>query len=149
MARAFDLAITAWSPLGSGLLTGKYRTTADAGLPADRRITENSRRLTEDNLRIAREVIDVAREIGRTPAQVALGWLRRRPGVIIPIVGARRAEQLEDSLGCLDFVLPPDAIARLDAVSRIPLGFPHEFLDLSPIREIVYGKAADKIDFHR
>jgi len=149
MARALDLAVTAWSPLGSGLLTGKYRTAMDAGIPADRRITENHRRLTEFNLRIAREVIDVAKEIERTPAQVALAWLRRKPQAIIPIVGARRAEQLEDSLGCLDFDLPEEAIQRLDAISRIPLGFPHEFLDSAPIREIVYGKAAGQIDFHR
>jgi aryl-alcohol dehydrogenase-like predicted oxidoreductase len=149
MARALDLAVTAWSPLGSGLLTGKYRTAADAGVPADRRITENHRRLTESNLRIAREVIDVAKGIGRTPAQVALAWMRRKQGVIIPIVGARRAEQLEDSLGCLDFELPEDTHQRLEMISRIPLGFPHEFLDSAPIREIVYGKAAEQIDFHR
>lgn len=149
MARALDLAITAWSPLGSGLLSGKYQTAKDAGVPADRRITESSRRLTEDNLRIAREVIAVANEIGRTPAQVALAWLRRRPGVIIPIVGARRAEQLEDNLGYLDFDLPDGATARLDSASRVPLGYPYEFLDSGPMREIVYGKTADKIDFHR
>jgi aryl-alcohol dehydrogenase-like predicted oxidoreductase len=149
MAREYDLAVAAWSPLGSGLLTGKYKSAADAGIPAERRITEGSRRLTEDNLRVAREVIEVAREIGRSPAQVALSWLRRQPGLIIPIVGARRAEQLEDSLGCLDFELPGDATDRLDSVSRIPLGFPHDFLSLETIRAIVYGNAADKIDFHR
>ena len=149
MAREYDLAVAAWSPLGSGLLTGKYKSAADAGIPAERRITEGSRRLTEDNLRVAREVIEVAREIGRSPAQVALSWLRRQPGLIIPIVGARRAEQLEDSLGCLDFELPGDATDRLDSVSRTPLGFPHDFLALETIRAIVYGNAADKIDFHR
>jgi aryl-alcohol dehydrogenase-like predicted oxidoreductase len=149
MAKTLDLAVTAWSPLGSGLLTGKYRTKDDAGDPADRRITESSRRMTEENLRIAREVIAVAGDVGRTPAQVALAWLRKKSGIIIPIVGARRVEQLEDNLGFLDFELSAEAMDRLDSVSRISLGFPHDFLDSAPIRAIVYGKADGQIDFHR
>jgi aryl-alcohol dehydrogenase-like predicted oxidoreductase len=148
MARAYNLPIVAWSPLGSGLLTGKYKTMADAGKPEQRRIGEGSRRLCEENLRIAREVASVAKEIGRSPAQVALAWLRRQQGVI-PILGARRAEQLEESMGCLDFELPDETCSRLDEVSRVPLGFPHDFLALDSIREIVYGKEAGRIDLPR
>jgi aryl-alcohol dehydrogenase-like predicted oxidoreductase len=148
MARAFDLGVTAWSPLGSGVLTGKYKSAADAGRPGQR-IAAGSRRISEINLAIAREVEAVARELGRTPSQIAIGWVRQKAGVVIPIVGARTAQQLEDNLGCLEFTIPDDAMARLDAVSAIPLGFPHDFLGFDHIRELVYGKKWAEIDRHR
>lgn len=145
MARAFDLAVTAWSPLGSGMLTGKYKSEADAGKPGNR-LSPGGRRISERNLGIARVVEEVAKEVGRTPSQVAIAWVLRRPGTVIPIVGARTAVQLEDNLKSVDVALPESVIARLDAASAIELGFPHEFLALPNIREIVYGKDADRID---
>jgi aryl-alcohol dehydrogenase-like predicted oxidoreductase len=60
---------------------------------------------------------------------VALGWVRQGQGVIVPLVGARTREQLDDNLGCLDLELTPEAKRRLDEVSHIELGFPHEFLE--------------------
>jgi len=62
----------------------------------------------------------VAKGAGRTASQVALAWVRQQPfGVIVPILGAKTVAQLRDNLGCLDFTLGPDQLARLDAASRI------------------------------
>jgi len=148
MARALDLAVTPWSVLGSGVLSGKYETAADGGKP-ENRISEGSYRLTERNLAIARELREVAHDVGCTPSQAAINWVRRRPGVIVPILGARRLDQMEDNLACLDVELPDEAAARLDEASAIELGFPHDFLMRDPIRGIVYGSKADLIDNHR
>jgi aryl-alcohol dehydrogenase-like predicted oxidoreductase len=148
MARAYDLAVAAWSPLGSGVLTGKYRGVEDVGKPG-RRIAAGSRRVSERNFAIAREVDAVAKDLGRTPSQVAIAWVRQKPGVMIPILGARNVKQLEDNLGCLELELSPEIVARLDAATAIDLGFPHEFLGWESIREIVYGKKWAEIDRHR
>jgi aryl-alcohol dehydrogenase-like predicted oxidoreductase len=123
MAKALDLTVTPWDTLGSGILAGKYNANpAEAGRAKQRGF------VNERALRIAGEVIAVAREIGRTPAQVALAWVRAGQGVIVPLVGARTLVQLEDNLGCLDLSLSPEHKQRLDEASKIELGFPHEFL---------------------
>jgi aryl-alcohol dehydrogenase-like predicted oxidoreductase len=123
MAQALDLSVTPWDTLGSGVLTGKYNR--DAGT---RGRAAMGGRVAERDLGIAAEVMKVADEIGRTPAQVALAWVRSGPGVIVPLVGAKTRAQLDDNLGCLDFELEPEQRSRLDEVSRIELGFPHDFL---------------------
>jgi aryl-alcohol dehydrogenase-like predicted oxidoreductase len=123
MAKALDLAVTPWDTLGSGVLTGKYNR--DAGAAGRARLRGS---LKERDLGIAAEVVKVAEEIGRTPAQVALSWVRQGQGVIVPLVGAKTRAQLDDNLGCLEFELDPEHKQRLDEVSRIPLGFPHDFL---------------------
>ena len=145
MARALDLAVTPWSPLGAGLLTGKFKGGAR---PAGARL-EKSPNITERNQRIADTLVELAGEIGYSPAQVVLNWLRRRPGVIVPIVGARSVEQLKDSLGCLDFALTQDKGSRLDEISKIELGFPHDFLESEIPVDLIYGGTFDQIDDHR
>ncbi|HEU4428517.1 MAG TPA: aldo/keto reductase [Myxococcota bacterium] len=123
MAKALDLTVTPWDVLGSGILAGKYNANAaEAGRAKLRGF------VTERALGIAGEVIKVAQSLGRTPAQVALNWVRAGQGVIVPLVGARTKAQLDDNLGCLEFELPAEAKAHLDDVSKIELGFPHEFL---------------------
>jgi diketogulonate reductase-like aldo/keto reductase len=67
--------------------------------------------------------------------------------VIVPIVGAKTAAQLRDNLGCLDFTLAPDQLERLDAASKIDLGFPHDFLVQA--RSYIFGKTFPLIDNHR
>jgi aryl-alcohol dehydrogenase-like predicted oxidoreductase len=124
MARALDLTVTPWDTLGSGVLTGKYNANPNESGRA--RLRNNN--LKERDLGIAAEVVKVAAEIGRSPAQVALNWVRAGQGVIVPLVGARTRAQLDDNLGCLGFELSPEQKQRLDDVSRIELGFPHEFL---------------------
>jgi aryl-alcohol dehydrogenase-like predicted oxidoreductase len=145
MARALDLAVTPWAPLGAGLLSGKY---SGGRRPAGSRL-EKSRSLTERNLAIAEEVVKAAAAVGRTPAQVAINWIRQQRGVIIPIIGARTLDQFKDNLGCLDFTLPQEEMGRLSEASAIELGFPHDFLRSEVPRELIYGGTSEEIDNHR
>jgi aryl-alcohol dehydrogenase-like predicted oxidoreductase len=136
MARSLGLGVTAWRALGAGILTGKYNRGAE---PGPSRLPAGDPRLAERNLAVAAAVQAVALELGRTPAQVALAWLRQQPGVIIPILGARTAEQLRDNLACLDVVLAPEHLRALGAVSRVDLGFPHDFLGSDSFKKILFG----------
>ena len=143
MARAEDLAVLAWGTLEGGVLTGKYRTK-----DAVTRYGEAS----EEEMRRGDAVVALAQEIGRTPAQVAINWVRQRPWggpPLIPVLGARSAAQLHDNLGVLDFALTSDQIARLDAVGAFALGFPHDFLRSDNVRNMIFGATFDLIDNHR
>ena len=147
MAQALGLGVTAWSPLAGGVLTGKYaegKAAADARLNSD--MMKAFARDDERSRRIVSEVQTVAREVGRSPAQVALAWLRQRPVPVIPIVGARKLPQLRDNLACLDLHLNPAQVERLDAASQIELGFPHEFYSRDMVKGLVYGGLGDRID---
>jgi aryl-alcohol dehydrogenase-like predicted oxidoreductase len=118
-AQALGLGVLPWSPLGRGVLTGKYRT----GTPADSRAASphfanfvNSY-LTPHNARIVEAVARAADGLGWAPLEVALTWVRDRPGVVAPIVGARTAAQLRGSLPVEECELPVEIIAALDDVS--------------------------------
>ncbi|MBI3394951.1 MAG: aldo/keto reductase, partial [Spirochaetia bacterium] len=127
MSRALDMAVLAWGPLAAGLLSGKF----NEGKPdADARLVKNKSKLltNERSMAIARETQAVAKEIGRTSAQVAINWLSTRNGVVIPILGASKLSQIQDNLKSLDFTLSAEHLKRLDDVSKIDLGFPHDFL---------------------
>lgn len=145
MAQALDLALTPWAPLAGGALTGKYLQD-DSG---PRRLAPTSKRLSERSTAIVRETVAVAEALGVSPAQVAVNWTRQRGPLMIPIVGARSLAQIEDSLGCLSFQIPPEHMARLEAVSQIELGFPHDFLQAESTRDIIYGGTQGLIDNHR
>jgi len=146
MARALDLAVTPWSVLAAGVLSGKYNRD-DA--PPDGRARDGAAKV-ERNLRIAEEVVAVADRMGRSPAQVAIAWVRRQGPVIIPLIGARSADQLEDNLGALEVTLDDDHLARLDEASRMDLGFPHDFLGpRGSAKQFVYGDTLDVLDAHR
>ena len=150
MAESLDIAVYAWGAIGGGVLTGKYRGADGAADPGEARFatgTWGAAFLTERNFAIADEVRSIAAETGRSAAQIALNWVRRSHGVIIPILGARRESQLRDNLGCLEFELSADQRSRLDKVSAIELGFPHDFL--SGVSGIVYGETLPLIDNHR
>lgn len=144
MARHFDMAVTPWSILGAGVLSGKYN--ADEA-PEGR--AKAGAATVERNLKIASEVIEIAKDIGCTPSQVAISWVRQQKGLFVPLLGARNLVQLEDNLGALDVCLGDEHLARLDAVSRIDLGFPTNFLTQDNIRGFVYGGNHDQIDNHR
>jgi aryl-alcohol dehydrogenase-like predicted oxidoreductase len=123
MAKQLDLAVTPWDTLGSGVLTGKYNRDPEfQGRAALRG------RVKKRDLGIAEEVVKLAEQIGRSPAQVALNWVRQGEGVIVPLVGAKTRDQLDDNLGCLEFTLTEEQKTRLDDASKIELGFPHDFL---------------------
>jgi aryl-alcohol dehydrogenase-like predicted oxidoreductase len=88
---------------------------------------------------VVRETVAVANEVGVSAAQVALAWLRTRPAAVIPIVGASKLTQFEDNLRSLDVVLSSEQRERLDRVSAVPLGFPHEFYKNDSVRAMLYG----------
>ncbi len=88
----------------------------------------------------------VACESGRSPAQVALAWLRQRPQPVIPIIGARKLAQVKDNLACTDVKLTPAQIDRLEAVSKIELGFPLDMFTKEMVRSLSSGGMRDKID---
>lgn len=152
MARALDLAVTAWSPLGAGVLTGKYALGVEP-TEEDGRLGQSpmaaGRFLSTRNLEIARTVGEVAAEAGATPAQVALAWLCRRPGNVIPIIGVRSDMQLRDNLGALGVELTEEQLGRLDESSKIELGYPHEFLNFAASASFTFGDAYAQLDNHR
>lgn len=148
LAKAFDLAVTPWSPLGGGVLTGKYNQPSQGGAEQGRLETLGGG-ISEKNLAIAQVVSQVASEIGHTPSQVALAWLRAQSGVIIPIIGARKLTQFQDNLASIEISLSPEHLQRLDEVSQIELGFPHDFLHNDVIRDRLFGGTFNTIDNHR
>jgi aryl-alcohol dehydrogenase-like predicted oxidoreductase len=103
MARAFDIGVTAWRPPAGGILSGKY-AKQDQSKPDTTRYSTESNPADERKLRVGETATQLAEEIGRPASQVALNWLRQRPVPTIPIIGARRAAQVEDNLKCLDWV---------------------------------------------
>jgi aryl-alcohol dehydrogenase-like predicted oxidoreductase len=151
MARAFDLGVTVWSPLGGGVLTGKYNQSGSTSGRAEptRRDATSFVRVDDQTLAIAAEVQKVAHEIGRTPAQVALNWIRQRGENLIPILGARRLSQLQDNMACLEFRLSDAQMQRLNAVSKIDLGFPYEMLGQESTRQGLFAGSLDLIDQRR
>jgi aryl-alcohol dehydrogenase-like predicted oxidoreductase len=120
------IGILPWSPLGRGVLTGKYQT----GTPADSRgaAPDYTRFITpyldERASRIVGAVMTAADGLGVSPLAVALAWVRDRPGVVAPIVGARTAGQLKGSLDADATVLPDEIRRALDDVSMPDIGYP-------------------------
>ncbi|MEU4895170.1 aldo/keto reductase [Streptomyces sp. NPDC044780] len=145
MAREMGLGVVPYSPLAGGVLTGKYSredlTATNAASDDGTRKSFNLAlgTLTERNLAIADVVKEVATELGRTPAQVGLAWALRNPSVTTPIIGARTPAQLEDNLGALEVDFTAAQLARLDEVSAIGLGFPHDMLASDHIRNVTAG----------
>ncbi len=116
MCHHHGIGMIPYSPLAGGLLTGKYRR--DQPLPDSVRAEENAkRRFSDRNWDIIETVVDVARQEETTPAAVAIGWLRSKPWVSAPIVGANRPDQLLATVGGLDTPLSAESLARLDEVS--------------------------------
>ena len=149
-ARALDLAVTGWAPLGGGLLTGRYGT--DRERPADGRLAgiggaHAQRKLSERNLAIADTLNAVAEARGASAGQVAIAWVRaqQRRAVTIPIVGVRTEAQLADNLAAVEIDLEPAELDQLDAATSVTLGFPGDFGGAS----LAYGNTFDRTDDHR
>jgi aryl-alcohol dehydrogenase-like predicted oxidoreductase len=127
------MGVMAWSPLASGLLSGKYRPS-ESGQYGDGRLqavhasgNPAFAKFTPSNFAIVAALEVVARELGRPMSQVALNWVAHRPGVASVLVGATRIEQLRDNLRALEFDVPAELARRLDEASRPELGFPYSF----------------------
>jgi aryl-alcohol dehydrogenase-like predicted oxidoreductase len=143
MAAEMGMGVCPWSPLGGGVLAGKY-SKADLGPPNMKNLTSRKAinsvtgRLSEQSLAVAAVVGEVALEIGKTSAQVAVAWTLSNSTVTAPVLGVRTLAQLQDNLGSLAVALSPEQLARLDAVSRVPMGFPMEILK-SPAEGMMFG----------
>ncbi len=147
MAEALGLGVTAWSPLAGGLLSGKYaRGGAEAEARMNSEMMKGFKRTNDQEDAIVKAVLAVSEEVGRSPAQVALAWLKYRSIPIIPIIGARRLDQFRDNLASLELKLSAEQVARLDSVSQVALGFPHDFYDRDMVKGLVYGGLRDRID---
>jgi aryl-alcohol dehydrogenase-like predicted oxidoreductase len=113
------LGVLAWSPLGRGVLSGKYR----AGVPADSRGASHRAEFVQAYFndrceRIVEAVLAAAGDLGASPSAVALAWVRDQPGVTAPILGARTVAQLEDSLTAEALTLPDGIRSALTEASR-------------------------------
>ncbi len=144
LCRAADIAITAWSPLASGILSGKYTRGGDEAKRLD---VLPFKQQDEGKLAIAREVDAVADEVGVSSAQVALAWVRQRG--TIPIIGARTLAQLEDNLASVELELSAEQMNRLTNASAIDLGHPYNFTDQEMVRDLVTGGMYGRVHNHR
>jgi aryl-alcohol dehydrogenase-like predicted oxidoreductase len=124
-AEALGVGIFPWSPLGGGVLTGKYR----GGIPSDSRAAVGHRPdlvSTDSATGIVEAVATAAEGLATSPVAVALAWLRDRPGVVAPILGARTLGQLTGALASDALELPREISAALDDVSAPPIGYPED-----------------------
>jgi aryl-alcohol dehydrogenase-like predicted oxidoreductase len=132
MAQNLGLGVVVWSPLASGLLSGKYTkdnlsqgrlgSISNSGNPAFERIAKNPK-----NWEIVRVLNEVSAEIGQPAAAVALNWVATQPAVSSTLIGATKLAQLEANLKALEFTLPPSARGKLDAISAPELTTPYMF----------------------
>lgn len=144
-AQALGIGVVAYSPLGGGVLTGKYREGTDqarrdeawagAGFQP-----ENSPQRTA----IIDTLISIAQEAAVTPGEIAIAWVAAKGS--LPIVGPRTLKQLEANLAAAAVTLTPEQIARLDDVSAIPRGYPYTVLDEPRIKDLITGGRNDRID---
>lgn len=130
------LGIIPWSPLRGGWLSGKYQRGMDAP-PAGTRVEKASEEGWSENWEaynndhtwnVVETLVAVAEEVGKTPAQVAVNWLLRMPGVTAPIIGARTLEQFESNMGAIGWELDAAQMQRLNEASTIPLPYPYDFV---------------------
>jgi len=166
MASTLDMAVTAWSPLSGGMVTGKYNVgTLDPSQPHRLQdpLDPEKHHIWGDglrrNLEIMKGVVEFAEEIGHPAVQVALNFLRYQN--VIPIFSMRTLPQIEENLGCLDWDLTPEQFAKLQEVTEpslatpiVRMGYPMDFLDYgSPaipafnVRQMMFGFVGKNIDF--
>ncbi|MCC6616488.1 MAG: aldo/keto reductase [Anaerolineae bacterium] len=130
------LGIIPWSPLRGGWLTGKFHRGMEAPPEGTRIAVAAKNNWTEAWERYGNErtwtIVDVlgeiANELGKSPAQIALSWVKDQPGVTAPIIGARNMQQLEDNLGAVGWSLTAEQRARLNDISAIEAPYPHDFI---------------------
>ncbi|MGE8064701.1 aldo/keto reductase [Pseudomonas sp. NPDC089569] len=137
MAEALGLAATLWSPLGGGFLTGKYRNTEGDTRASKLGMLVHAEKSARETA-LLDTLLAVATELDSSPTHVAIAWLReqarRSATTLIPILGSRTRQQLDATLGALDVQLNADQLLRLDRVSSVAKGVPHETLAGSATR---------------
>jgi aryl-alcohol dehydrogenase-like predicted oxidoreductase len=143
MAQALGLGIAAWSPLGGGVLTGKYRRGEKGraeGLGGRVFQAENSPQRTA----ILDVILTIAEENNATPSQVAIAWVAAKGS--LPIIGPRTVAQFEDNLAATKLQLTEQQLVKLDEVSAIPDIFPYRLLNNREIRQRIAGGKLDFLD---
>jgi aryl-alcohol dehydrogenase-like predicted oxidoreductase len=136
MAAAYGLATAAWSPLGGGVLTGKYRrgeTGRQTGFGGRLFHPEDTTQKTA----ILDMLDTIAKETGSNQGRVAIAWTRARG--VFPIIGPKTRAQLDDTLASTAVTLSSDQIQRLDEASAVPLGFPHDMLAIPAYQDRIAG----------
>jgi aryl-alcohol dehydrogenase-like predicted oxidoreductase len=131
LALEFGIGITPWSPLKSGVLSGKYTRKNAGQVKADRGFIIDGI-FNEHTYNVIDELEATAKEHNSTPARVALAWVQSRPGVTSTIIGARRMAQLEDNVKALELQLTPNQIERLNNLTQPKFGFPHNMMPMFP-----------------
>ena len=138
-AEALGMSVAGWSPLGGGVLSGKFTgpgaTTDRTRLPAES--------ISARDHAVTRVAQGVAEEVGATASQVALAWAMTRSDAVHPILGVRRLDQLLDNLGALGVSLDPEAVARLESATGFDVGFPNDFI--RDMQTFVYGEIAARV----
>ncbi len=118
MAKELGVTILAYSPLAQGLLTGKYKPeNADSVTGARKLDPKFSRQGLEKLMPVIELLAEIGKKYDRTPAQVALNWLMAQ-GNVIPIPGAKTASQAEQNAGAMGWAMEPEAVTKLDGVTR-------------------------------
>jgi len=143
LCRAEGVGVIAWSPLGGGFLSGKYRS--GEGAPQGSRLADSDPSMrswveghfTEKNFRILRTLEEVSARLGKTLSQTALAWLLAMPGVTAVIIGTRNLAQFEENWGAGDWDFPPDEWKKLDEVSALPAEYPQDFQAF--VEPIIHG----------
>jgi aryl-alcohol dehydrogenase-like predicted oxidoreductase len=136
MARALGIGVTAWSPLAGGLLTGKYTQGLEGAGDSRYSTPMMQSRYSRDARKeaIVGAVQEAASAVGRSPAQVSIAWLLQQR--VIPIIGARKLGQFEDNLAAATLTLSPEQLFKLDEVSRVEMGFPHDFVNSEFVKNL-------------
>ncbi|MFP1789449.1 aldo/keto reductase [Lonsdalea quercina] len=145
MAQALGLGVLPWSPLGGGILTGKYsradlsdKNAADVS-PTRKGVIASTGHLNERALDIADVVGDIASELGASRSQVALAWTLLNSAVVSPIVGARTLAQAEDNFGALTVVFTEEQLDRLEKASAVDPIFPERFMGRPMAQQLMFG----------
>lgn len=131
MAHELGLGITPWSPLKSGLLSGKYTRKTKGDVESGRGALVAAH-LHEETYALVDEMERIAASHDATVARVALAWVRQQPGVTSTIIGARRLSQLDDNVKSLDVTLTVEELGRLDGLTQPTLGFPQNMQPIFP-----------------
>ncbi|EPX56210.1 norsolorinic acid reductase [Cystobacter fuscus DSM 2262] len=143
MAEGLGLGVMGWSPMGGGLLTGKYRK-GEKG-----RATDLKGSVLHDDPTRTEPLLDalgaIAEELDSSPGRIAIAWVSARG--VLPVIGPRTRAQLEDNLAATTVKLSDEQLRRLDELTAIPLGYPHELLGAAEQRAIMTGNRWEQIDF--
>jgi len=142
MAKEENIGVTAWGLLNGGILTGKYKHET---------VERRYKNASEEAMSAADKIVEIADRVGRSPAQIAINWVRQQQtkAQIIPIVGARSLEQFKDNMSVLEFEISQEIMAEIDQISDFRAGFPWDFLHENRILELIHGKTYPLIEFDR